>query len=538
MFWTVLRFELAYHRRRASTYLFFATLFLFTYFAMASDAVVLFDNQGQVNKNAPVVLAQTMAVVCAVGQVITTALMGTAILRDVQLKSHELLFTTRVTRSGYLAGRFVGAFLVMLCVYLALPLGSLVGTLMPWVDHDKLQAFHLMSYVQPFVLIVVPNILFISALFFAIGALTRNLLAIYVQGVALLAIWAISQNILGDLDKLSLAAVVDPFALTTIGIATRYWTVAEKNARFIPQAGPMLWNRLLWVGIAVAILAFAFGFVRLEVEARTLIPRWWRRGSRTPVHPEAPRRPANSAAGLALPAVTLRYDGRARVSQLIGLGRFFFASIVREPVFLALSIIALVNTGLGAWYSDRLYGTPIWPVTAEMIRWLNGGVVLFVILLTTIYAGELVWRERQLRADGATDALPVPTTVVVGGKLLGFLAAMAVMLMVVWLSTLGVQTLKGYHHYEFPLYAQVLLGVVWPTTVQLTVLALLVHTLVNNKYVGHMVMIVFYVLTAVLSAWGFERVLYQYGQPPEFIYSDMNRFGHYAPFLTWVGVYN
>jgi ABC-type transport system involved in multi-copper enzyme maturation permease subunit len=538
VFWTVLRFELAYHRRRASTYLFFATLFLFTYFAMASDAVVLFDNQGQVNKNAPVVLAQTMAVVCAVGQVITTALMGTAILRDVQLKSHELLFTTRVTRSGYLAGRFVGAFLVMLCVYLALPLGSLVGTLMPWVDHDKLQAFHLMSYVQPFVLIVVPNILFISALFFAIGALTRNLLAIYVQGVALLAIWAISQNILGDLDKLSLAAVVDPFALTTIGIATRYWTVAEKNARFIPQAGPMLWNRLLWVGIAVAILAFAFGFVRLEVEARTLIPRWWRRGSRTPVHPEAPRRPANSAAGLALPAVTLRYDGRARVSQLIGLGRFFFASIVREPVFLALSIIALVNTGLGAWYSDRLYGTPIWPVTAEMIRWLNGGVVLFVILLTTIYAGELVWRERQLRADGATDALPVPTTVVVGGKLLGFLAAMAVMLMVVGLSTLGVQTLKGYHHYEFPLYAQVLLGVVWPTTVQLTVLALLVHTLVNNKYVGHMVMIVFYVLTAVLSAWGFERVLYQYGQPPEFIYSDMNRFGHYAPFLTWVGVYN
>ena len=136
------------------------------------------------------------------------------------------------------------------------------------------------------------------------------------------------------------------------------------------------------------------------------------------------------------------------------------------------------------------------------------------------------------------NALPVPTTVVVGGKLLGFLAAMAVMLVVVLLATVGVQTLKGYHHYEFPLYAQVLLGIVWPSTVQLTLLALLVHTLVNNKYVGHVVMIVFYVLTLVLNSWGFERVLYQYGLPTDYVYSDMNRFGHYAPFLTSLVVYD
>ena len=57
---------------------------------------------------------------------------------------------------------------------------------MPWVDHDKLQQFRLMSYLQPFLIIVVPNVLFVSALFFAVGAITRNLLAIYVQGVALL----------------------------------------------------------------------------------------------------------------------------------------------------------------------------------------------------------------------------------------------------------------------------------------------------------------------------------------------------------------
>jgi ABC-2 type transport system permease protein len=539
VFWTVFRFELDYHRRRPSTYLFFATMFLLTFFAMASDAFLIFDDQGQVMKNAPIVLAQTMSIMCAIGQTITTALMGTAILRDVQLKSHELLFTTRVTRNGYLGGRFAGACVVMLLIYLALPLGSLVGTWMPWVDHDRLQQFRLMSYLRPFLIIVVPNILFVSALFFAVGAITRNLLAIYVQGVALFATWAISQNILRDLDKRLLGAILDPFAVSTTSLVTRYWTVAEKNTRYITLTGPMLWNRALWIGLAAAVLGFAFTVVRLEVEARPLVPAWLRRRPReSPVPAAVPRPTASGFGSVSLPAAGLHFDTRARVQQMMGLCRFFFASIVREPVFLAIAIIALVNVSLGAWNVDRLYGTPIWPVTAEMIGYLNGGLLLFTILLTTIYAGELVWRERQLRADGATDALPIPTVVVAGGKLLGFLGAMGVLLLVATLSTVGVQTFKGYHHYEVPLYLQALLGVVLPTTVELTALALLVHTLVNNKYVGHVVMILFYVLTTVLGTWGFERVLYQYGQAPSFIYSDMNRFGHYAPFMTWVTIYN
>ena len=320
MFWTVFRFELDYHRRRPSTYLFFAMMFLLTFFGMASDAFLIFDNQGQVMKNAPIILSQTMAVMCAIGQTITTALMGTAILRDVQLKSHELVFTTRVTRTGYLAGRFAGACLVMLFIYAALPLGSLAGTLMPWVDHDRLQAFRLMSYLQPFLIIVVPNVLFVSALFFAIGAITRNLLAIYVQGVALLVVWAVSQSALNDIDKRWLGALVDPFALTTTGLVTRYWTVAEKNARLLTLTGPLLWNRLLWLGVAVAILGFAFAVVRLESEARPLLPVWLRRRPRAVPAPAASPRPASAAFGsvVTLPAAGLRFDGRAAIPAASG----------------------------------------------------------------------------------------------------------------------------------------------------------------------------------------------------------------------------
>jgi len=43
---------------------------------------------------------------------------------------------------------------------------------------------------------------------------------------------------------------------------------------------------------------------------------------------------------------------------------------------------------------------------------------VFTILIATLYGGELVWRERQIKADQLQDASPVPAWVPFGGKLL------------------------------------------------------------------------------------------------------------------------
>jgi hypothetical protein len=36
------------------------------------------------------------------------------------------------------------------------------------------------------------------------------------------------------------------------------WTIVEKNVRMFTVEGPMLWNRLLWVGVRVADLNARF----------------------------------------------------------------------------------------------------------------------------------------------------------------------------------------------------------------------------------------------------------------------------------------
>jgi len=533
MFWTVFRFELRYHLRRPSTYVFFLMLFLAAFFSIASDAVGLVS-RGNVMKNSPWVLAQIMTVLTAIGQVITTALVGTAILRDFQVKSHELLFTTRMSRLGYLAGRFCGAYLIMLLVYAAIPLGAALGTVMPWVDRVELQPFRLASYVQPFLVILVPNVLFISALFFAVGALTRNLFAIYVQGIVLLVAWQITQQLLGDLDKLRIASLVDPFGVVTVQIATRYWTVAEKNTRLLALTGDLLWNRVLWLGIAAALVAVCFSLVRLEVEPRGIR---WRRRKRPGATPD-PAPAVVPASTLQLPLVSLHFDIAARWGQLVSLSRFFFTVIVRETGFLAIAVIAVGNVGVNSWYADEWYDSPTWPVTGMVARIAQLSLGLFLLILCTVYAGELVWRERQLRAEGATDSLPVPPGLAFAGKLIGFVMAAALLLTIVLVTGVGIQTAKGYHHYELGVYIAVLYGLVLPVIVQLILLAFMVHTLVNNKYVGHAVMVGYFLILTVLNSWGFEHVLYQFGRVPTYTFSDMNGFGLFVPSLAWESAYN
>jgi len=55
------------------------------------------------------------------------------------------------------------------------------------------------------------------------------------------------------------------------------WTIVEKNVRMFTLEGPMLWNRLLWLGIALATMAgvhLRFRFAhRTAFDLRSLLPR-------------------------------------------------------------------------------------------------------------------------------------------------------------------------------------------------------------------------------------------------------------------------
>jgi len=164
-------------------------------------------------------------------------------------------------------GRFLGSFVTLLLINLALPLGFIsgfaIGKYVPWEvawKSQELLPFHVWNYLHPFLLILIPNLFVTCSLFFMSGALGRKSIVIYMQGILLIVLYQIGNSYLRDLDSQYLAGIIDPYGIQTFLYTTRYWTPAEQNSLFIPLEGVMLYNRLLWIGVGIIALAITYRF--------------------------------------------------------------------------------------------------------------------------------------------------------------------------------------------------------------------------------------------------------------------------------------
>jgi ABC-2 type transport system permease protein len=71
----------------------------------------------------------------------------------------------------------------------------------------------------------------------------------------------------------------------------------------------------------------------------------------------------------------------------------------------------------------------------------------------------------------------------------------------------------------------------------LCTLALTVQTLVNHKYTGYFVMVLYFLASSFAARFNFEHHLYRYATAPSHVYSDMNGFGPFLRPIVWFDAY-
>ena len=154
-------------------------------------------------------------------------------------------------------------------------------------------------------------------------------------------------------------------------------------------------------------------------------------------------------------------------------------------------------------------GVPLVATSARTVRLLSDRLTdpqevmsLMVPLLVVFFAGELVWREREARLNEIADAAPVPDWVSALGKFVGLSLALVAVQALMMGAGLLIQVLQGHYDFELALYGRVLFGLQLPDYVLFALLALVVHVLVNNKYVGHLVVVMAYLFMAFGSLVG------------------------------------
>lgn len=535
MFREFLRFELRYQLRSPLPWL-IALLFGFLAFlAMTGDDVQIGGAIGNVNRNAPSVILNFMVTFSILGMLGSILLIAQPLLRDADLRTDELFFTTPVRKGNYLWGRALGGALATLGIFVVVALVMVIGSFMPWLDPKRIGPLTVEPYAWAFGVLIIPNLIFVGALMCLLAVTTRRLLVVFLGAMAVLVVWQVAGALVSDLQYDTIARLIDPFGARPTARAMRYWSATERNTLVPHIGGLLLLNRVIWLSISAAMLVAAHLLFRTQRPgtSKRAAPRGAGHGEIPLPHPAAAMHAP--AAPVTAPAMR-EFGGTAALRQFLHQLRFDATSVVKSLPFQILLSLGLVNLINGARLSNRLFGTEVHPVTALMLEAMRGSYQFLLLLIVAYFAGEVIWRERDARIAEATDATPVPGWVPLLAKTGALFAVVFAFMAVGTLASMIYQLAMGHTYLEVGLYLRSMLLDSMPFLLT-AVAAAFLQVMSNQKFIGYALFILVFVLQTVLVSVHLEHNLYTYAGSPTLTYSDMNGYGHLLRAWSWFNAY-
>lgn len=517
MCYEIFKFELKYRVKRADTYIFFVFLLLFS--IVSVDFVYQGMDFSLIKKNSPLIIARTMGVVTGFFMIIASMIMGVSILRDFEYNIESLMYSNPIKKRDYLLGRFLGSFTVLLFVFSGVFFGMILGEHMPWHQPNHFLPFNLLTYLRPFVMILLPILFFGACLFFITGALTRKLMVVYTQGIFIFVIFMLTKVITNDFLK----AILDPFSLTTLTSLTKSWTAAEISVQAIPFSGVLLYNKLFWVALGALILGF--GCKKFEFNVV--------RSNRTKKkNSQVLASEIDAQYDIKIPEFSLEHSIKSKWSQLIHFSWFYFVSISKQTSFWAIVICGMIIILINSVNLGTVYGVDSYPATYFIVEELREMSLYFFFVILIFYSGELIWKERSVKLNLMYDASPMSDFINLAGKYLGLILIYVVLIVSLIISGIIFQTINGYYNYNFQVYFYGFVLEILPFLALFTITAFVAQIVVNNKFAGIMVVIIFFILNMTMAILGIDHDLYFFGGSSIGTYSDMNGFGHFMkPYL-------
>ncbi|MCG8411999.1 MAG: ABC transporter permease [Bacteroidales bacterium] len=535
MFFKILSFELKYKFSRPAVYIYWGVLFGLTFLIVNAlsglvdgVSVSIGGLGGKVLTNSPFVLYSLTTGLSFTAFILLPALIGNSIYRDYESNAHALLFSYPISRFGYLGGRFIGGFIASIFVFSSIGLGIWGTSLMPYLNQDFFGNNVFMAYLSPYLSYVIPNILIVGIIIFSIAAISRNLLATYLGCIALLVLYGIAGTLLSDIENTSLSSLLDPFGGTAFDTLTKYWTVTEKNEKIIPFTWYLFLNRAIWTSFALGL----FSYLVLKFKfSQNVFHLKFRKNSRLIF---ANINPVLKVLKFKLPTVNQDFGFKSTLKQLIRLVKFETRSMIKNPYFLGILITGIIFVFINASQLGKIFGTTTYPVTYQVVGILGGTFSLFLFIIITFLSGEIVWNERTYKVDELVDSMPIPTWSIYTSKLSALLCVQVILLSIIMFLGIITQSVMGYFNFEINLYIKSLFGIQFTYFALICILAFVIHVLVNNKYMGHFILILFYLFSSFMGDMGLEHNLYKYASSPGIMYSDMNGYGHFImPFIIY-----
>ncbi|NQU32834.1 MAG: hypothetical protein HQ521_06330 [Bacteroidetes bacterium] len=529
MFYNIFILELKKNLKSPAFYIFFLVYFIATLiFTLTTDPYSQFMGlaHGKEWHNTPIIIAQMLARLGIIGLLFTMVIVGRSVVKDFENNIQELIFTRPISKFEYLGGRFFGSFLANLLLFVGIILAFEIGIL--FLDEQYSGPYQFGSYLLPVLLIVIPNLLLMGGVLFALATLTRKMTATYLAGIAFLAIYAIIGVMLHRMDNESLKILIDPFGITYLTIYSQYWTVADMNNLLLPVSSILWVNRFIWLTISTILLIYTyrkFEFVAfLEKKRKKFIVK----SESTEIIDY----------NMKAPKITFSTNKLFTFSQCFTISWRDTKKIILHPAFIILTILALseiISNFVGSLGSQTGHS---YPFTSWFIR-QTVHIWIYMLPMTIFFGGMLVWKEKDNRTDEIINTLPIPNWFNYVNKLMTLTGIYILYLGLTMLAGIATQIfLFNFTDIEIGLYLKSLFGVDFFIFLHMAIIVLFIQNLSPNKYVGFFWCALFFVADLLIfGVFEFDNILFRYGRVPDFIYSNMNGFGHFGQSILWYNIY-
>lgn len=522
MFTVIFKHELKYWFKKPAFYI-YAAIFFALSLLLSSSSAGIFDSLTVSTGssrivNSPINLNGLFNGLSVLIYFLFPSIIGVSIYRDFKSDMHTILYSYPFTKANYLFAKFFSSLLIVTIIVLVIGVGIFIGFRLPGTNQEIVGSFRFMAYLHSYFIFIIPNALLFGAIVFAAVTFSRNISAGFIVVVMLLLIQTIAGSILSDIDNRFLSAMLDPFGEEAANYYTRYWSVSEQNDLLLPIKGVIIYNRLMWMAVAILVFGFVYKYFNFSQNALSF-------SFKKQLGERVTKRNFGGIVKIELPKVSYNFTVLQNLRVSWKLSNIDFKYIVKSWPFISIVLVGLVFLLIMYVSLGEISGTKTYPTTWQMLLIPGNTFALFINILTFLYAGMLVQRSKTDGVNHLIDVTPIPNWSLLFSKFIALLKMQAALLLIIMVAGMIYQIYRGYYNFEIGQYLYELYALDFIHYAIWALLALFIQTLVRNAYLGLFILLIIAIGVPFLNYAGIEQSIFKYNQGPGYSYSDMNGYG-------------
>ncbi len=439
------------------------------------------------------------------------------LLKDFSHNSFQLVYTKQIGKYKLLFTRLFVGISTVVFIFFFLQLGLILAQFSPWLDNKQFQDFNLLIYLNPFLKVSLTNILIASSIYTLVAVLSRKKLYVNMGAVLMYLVYTGVMAFNSKLELKEISALFDMFGLSTIGLMTENWTIAQRNTDLLTFSSYFLYNRLLWLGLALIIYLVAFKFYNFTYP----LDRKQRKNKEVISNNETPHY-------IHYGLITFKWNIFTYLKQFHHFFKIEFKILTKSVIFKVFAVIYILFALSSLANYSVIYDTPVHPVTYIITENLLGLVVGFSLLFIAIFSSELVWKSRNSNCYFFEDSAPLRNSIKAISHVITLTLSIAILWFVGSVIGIGYQLVNGFYKIDFSLYL-IYGGILLLPAIMYSTVAIFIQNISPNRMAGIFIFFGFFTLVEYLPYLGLEHPLWQMFNNPRITYSDMNGFGSFLP---------